>query len=377
MSIKFKPFLSLFFLPALLFNCQENPEEKKEHYIISGVVDSLSSGRVILSEFNPLSQETSPIDTTLISAEGTYQLEFELRAPNLFQVDFSGEQIVPLAIDIGQKKITLNVEGRWNGMIKLDGSSDSQKLLDYEQYRIAYFRREIFPIYDKMIEALGNDDHDAEVEAAENYIPASTKFRTDLIKYTKENIGTSIALYWTMRRWSEETVAIQEQLVKDFQVVHPDLEMTKIMTAKITRFKNLSIGEKAPNFELPDSTGTFHQLKTDRGKITLIDFWSSWCRPCWGQFPELKATYSKYQDKGFEIIGVSVDDDAKKWREAIQKYEVDWMHLSDIKGWASPVAIDYNVTILPFNFLIDENGRIIAKNFSVKELTKQLEALLE
>jgi len=153
------------------------------------------------------------------------------------------------------------------------------------------------------------------------------------------------------------------------------LKMTKIMEDKVERFKKVAIGATAPAISLPDANGTMKTLDDLKGKYTLLDFWASWCSPCLLQVPDLKEAYDKYHEKGFEIIGVSVDSKGDRWKRSIEKYEMNWPHISDLKGWKSEAAAEYNVTFIPFNMLIAEDGKILAKNLHSKALQGKLEEL--
>jgi thiol-disulfide isomerase/thioredoxin len=97
-------------------------------------------------------------------------------------------------------------------------------------------------------------------------------------------------------------------------------------------------------------------------KYTLLDFWASWCGPCMAELPHLKAAYAEYHDKGFEIYGVSYDDNGQAWRGAITNERMDWVHVSALKGWECPTQPLYGVNSIPRNYLIDSKGTIVAKN---------------
>jgi peroxiredoxin len=138
------------------------------------------------------------------------------------------------------------------------------------------------------------------------------------------------------------------------------------------------IGDKAPEIRLPSVAGDTIALSSLKGKLVLIDFWATWCMPCLKEQPELGKLYHNFKNadftkgKGFEIFGVSMDSKKTNWEDAIKKNGIDWIQVSDLKFWSSPVAKLYNLQELPFNVLIDGNGIILAKNIHGEELEKEL-----
>ena len=153
--------------------------------------------------------------------------------------------------------------------------------------------------------------------------------------------------------------------------------MTAKMQDKVDRYKRVAIGANVTDIIGQDLSGNSIKLSDHLGKYTLIDFWASWCRPCILQIPDLQKAYTAFNQNGFEIFSFSVDRSETKWVEAAGKYSMPWVHASDIKGWQSQVAADYNVTFVPFNFLLDQDGKIIAKNLHHKTLYKYLSQLFE
>ncbi len=368
----------LLLLCACLFvNCQETAADEQV-YSISGKIDqAIEDGLVILSAFDPITQKRTAIDTSRIASDGSYKLQFEWVEPDLFRLDFFRKQTVMLIIDEGQRGIELNVEGVRKGRIEVKGSEDAQKLLAYEDFRQASYDRIVKPTYDAMRAATKAGDEQGEIDAVDAYAHASEESRRELITYTFEHIGTSVALYGTMLRWTgDEEIDKLEKLVADFEAMHPDLQMTKVMVDKVARFKRVALGVKAPEISEANPEGELTSLYELKGSYTLLDFWASWCRPCLLQIPDLKQAYDQFHEQGFEIVGVSVDDRGEDWKKAIASYEMNWIHLSDLKGWASQAAADYNVTFVPFNVLIDSEGTIIAKNLHSKSLNRKLEELL-
>jgi thiol-disulfide isomerase/thioredoxin len=139
-------------------------------------------------------------------------------------------------------------------------------------------------------------------------------------------------------------------------------------------------GTSTPGFEAPDLMGmtpdssTFALSKL-RGKVVLVDFWASWCGPCRRENPNVVANYKKYKDKGFEILGVSLDRDINAWRKAIKDDGLPWFHISDLKGWQSAHAALYSVSSIPQTVLVDKEGKIIVRNIRGEQLGAKLEEL--
>ena len=141
----------------------------------------------------------------------------------------------------------------------------------------------------------------------------------------------------------------------------------------------LEKGNKAPDIRLPSVKGDTVSLSSLIGKLVLIDFWGTWCAPCVEEQAELARLYKKYKQtnftkgKGFEIYGVSLDAKKPNWENFIVKNKINWIQVSDLKFWRSPVAKTYKIEGLPFNVLIDGHGIILAKNLHGIDLEKEIE----
>lgn len=131
-------------------------------------------------------------------------------------------------------------------------------------------------------------------------------------------------------------------------------------------------GAVAPDFTQNTPEGEPLSLSSLRGKVVLVDFWASWCGPCRKENPNVVKVYEKYKDKGFDILGVSLDKDKKRWLNAIDKDGLPWHHVSDLRGWSNSVAQTYSVRSIPHTVLLDREGRIIARNLRGAQLEQQL-----
>ena len=146
---------------------------------------------------------------------------------------------------------------------------------------------------------------------------------------------------------------------------------------KVERLAKTAIGSTAPDIVLQDPFGKTVSLSSLRGKVVLVDFWASWCKPCREESPNVVAAYNRYRSKGFEVFSVSLDDNKDAWQKAINDDKLLWTHVSDLMKWNSSVVSLYNIDAIPFTLLIDGEGKILAKNLRGEALGKKLSELLQ
>jgi peroxiredoxin len=144
---------------------------------------------------------------------------------------------------------------------------------------------------------------------------------------------------------------------------------------KIQGMQRLAEGAEAPNFAQPDPNGNTISLTDFKGQVVMLDFWASWCRPCRMENPNVVKAYNKYHKAGFEILGVSLDKTKDKWVEAIAQDGLTWKHVSDLGGWASQPAALYGVNSIPATFLLDREGKILARNLRGPALESKLQEI--
>jgi peroxiredoxin len=139
----------------------------------------------------------------------------------------------------------------------------------------------------------------------------------------------------------------------------------------------INIGAIAPEINLKSPDGKLIALSSLKGKVVLLDFWASWCRPCRVENPNVVKLYNKYKDRGFTVYSVSLDQNKDKWMAAINKDQLTWSnHVSELTGWKSSAGNKYGVSSIPKTFLIDANGKIIAYDLRGNDLEKKLSEIL-
>jgi peroxiredoxin len=199
--------------------------------------------------------------------------------------------------------------------------------------------------------------------------------KTMLESFIRQHPNSDLSLY-AMNIYSfvnqenpEEVNSLLSTLGKELQETDEMIEIKR--TAEEN--KNFIKGAKAPDFTQTDTSGAAITLSSLQGKFVLIDFWASWCKPCRAQNPSMLRLYQKYKNKGFTILGVSLDAKKEAWLKAIHDDKLEWQHVSDLKFWSNDVAKQYKITSVPQNFLLDPKGVIIGKNLSGDDLDQLLE----
>lgn len=174
-----------------------------------------------------------------------------------------------------------------------------------------------------------------------------------------------------------EDLNVYESVVSGVMAIYPDFMFARNIAAQVELEKKLAPGRPAPEIELRTPADSIFKLSYLRGNVVLIDFWASWCGPCRRDNPEVVRIYNRFNKKGFEILGVSLDRDRDAWINAIAKDRLIWNQISDLKYWQSDAAKTYGVKSIPHTVLVDREGFIIARGLRGKSLESKLEEIFE
>jgi len=314
------------------------------------------------------------VDTLMVQDDSTFSASYGLE-PHLYQLQIDDYPDVSFIADSGQ-----NIAVLYSSMedYEVSGSPDTDLFEEYEAYRMNALRELVYPVRDPLDSLLAEDDPENArriEELGKEVLIAEESYRDTLLSAVQE-MGTSIAIYPTMVRWDgDKHIGYYEDLAVDFSKEHAGLEVAEHVSEKVRILEQVSKGGKVSEIVAPDTSGVERSLYDNLGTYTLIDFFGSWCGPCRSESAHLGRMYDQYRDSGFEIFGFGVEFEEQNWLRAIEKDNRKWVNVSTVDGYTNQIAKEYAITALPKNFLVDENGIIVAKDIHGEELEEKLAEL--
>ncbi len=319
-----------------------------------------------------------PLDSVEIQKNGTHKIKPKWEVPQIIslyersknrtQTFFSENKEITLEISI--KSGTLDLPN-----MSIAYTSNSKNLKDFENYekRMLEFadKRKVLnkqwaELIKKYTKKIPDDIRKPFDDAFSNYYKEKKKYLYDYVK--KNNNVISQLLFLTDLRFALKTNTLRK-ILDDTPEKFKNTPYYKDLEKKYSILKNLSIGSVAPEIVHPDTLGNNLALSSLRGKYVLLDFWASWCSPCRKENPWVKKAYNRFHQKGFDVYAVSLDYQKYKnnWLKAIKQDKLPWHHVSVLKGWKDPAVETYNIRGIPSPFLLNPEGKIIAKGDSLRE----------
>jgi len=261
---------------------------------------------------------------------------------------------------------------------QVEGSDDSEKLREFNgmSNQFGQIIKKIQDDYSRLTEE-NPDAKDSIFAVLMTQFQANmTKYADATLKFASANKNSLAGFYAAttldQSQYESELIAFAEEVKTKF----PKNKAVQSFVNKMEGIKPVSVGQIAPEFELNDTEGKLVKLSDFKGKYVLLDFWASWCAPCREENPNIVRQYETFKTKGFTVLGVSLDEDKSDWLKAIKSDRLTWSHVSELKRWDGKVTNQYKVEGIPASFLLDPQGKIIAKNLRGVDLQNYLEKML-
>lgn len=342
-------------------------------FTVSGVLPNTQPGM----EIQLLREDLDTRSQTLagkVTIQSNHSFNIQSDAePGLYSLRIPGSPILQLAVDSGQS-ISIKADPQSPNGFSIDDSPDTEILAAYESFRKESLTRLVYPPRARLNQATDAGEKPEQlVELAQAEVDGYNAHRRELNDFTLGKVGTSIAIYATSLRWDGDyrREELQKQ-VDEFARIHPKLAITQSMQNRMRLFARTAIGAKVSSLSGTNLNGESLALDDYGGQIVLLDFWASWCVPCRVENRQYQDLLHKYADQGFQVFAVNLDDSRSAWARASQQDGVTWPNISDLNGLKSPMAKAYNVSALPVSFLLDRDGRILARNLRGELLAEKL-----
>jgi peroxiredoxin len=204
------------------------------------------------------------------------------------------------------------------------------------------------------------------------------KYEWDIRKQFVLSHPKSFASLQELMNWTSDSNYKEARAIYDgLDASLKKTEKGKEIEVRLANLDKIALGNQASDFTQKDISGKDVSLSSYKGNYVLLEFWASWCGPCRAENPNLRRAYAKYKEKGLNILAVSLDDDAGKSKQAVEKDALPWAQISDLKGWNNVAAVQYAVRGIPANFLIDPQGKIVKRDLRGEDLNKVLAELFD
>ncbi len=368
---------SSFFLACLVAGILCVPAGAQPGYQIKGLVTEAGDTWVYLSKME--GRAYRKVDSVKVR-QGAFVFRGKVAEPNQYRLAL---QSVEGDAELILENKVITVQGPagklWDA--KITGSPLTDEFLAYRRKYTNPARDELVANTIKANELRARGDSAGAERLLELSIPIMDKQYRIASEYISTHPEAFQSLMLLHRSWKELGLEKSKKMLSSLAPQWQNHSLARETVAAIKEQEGYAEKSKAgapfTDFRLPDANEKPVDLASFRGKYVFIDFWASWCGPCRAENPNLVKAYQKFKSKPFEIVGISLDEKKEPWLKAIEKDNLPWVHLSDLKGWENELVRHYGIKWIPSSFLLDPEGRIVARDLRGEALDKMLSELLK
>ncbi len=345
---------------------------KPDKFVVNGEIKGKESGKIQLMKFTDGKWVTE--DSTSV-VKGKFQLKGKADLPELRIIAMGQrEMVAQFFAENGNMTLQAYADSLDKTVVKGSQSNDEFSIYQKELKDLS---KEAQGMQQRYGAAQSSGDQEGMKKAQIDYevmVQNLTVYAKNFIRSHKKSTVSPLV---AMMQFGQTIKASEIDTLIAFldPSVHASIYVTELK--KIAdKMRTTEVGSLAPDFTLPTPDGGTFSLSATKGKFVMIDFWAAWCQPCRQENPNVVALYGKYKDRGFDVVGVSLDREKNAWIKAIADDQLVWHQVSELKFWQSEIAQKYGVTAIPCTFLLDKTGKIIAKNLRGEDLARKLEELM-
>jgi thiol-disulfide isomerase/thioredoxin len=382
-----KRILMLLTVITVLISCNKAGDNE---YIISGTVKGIADGKTVILEKQDNMGQVVPLDTVKVK-DGKFTMTGSAKEPEIMLLQVETTQgKVPFVLENGDIKITIDKDslqkskfsGTYNNDVFTKFNDDLTKFQKEFQKKLTSFQNANMA---KMNAAQEAKDTITINKLMKEYQGIQKEGMEFYVKFAEGNPKALLSALIVDSMLNDPAVDLV-RVKKIYAGFSPELKKYKpgkSIQSKLDKIAKpvsvapaANVGSVAPDFTGPNPEGKSISLKQSLGKVTLVDFWASWCKPCRAENPNVVALYAKYHAKGLNILSVSLDKEASAWKAAIAKDKLTWNHVSNLKEFEDPIALQYGINAIPSIYILDAKGVIIAKDLRGEELNAKIASLL-
>lgn len=373
---------------ALLTSCS------KDKYTISGTAKGFENGKtVVLESQNENGMGLVAVDTVKIE-NGKFEIKGKAVEPAFHTLQIEGVQgKIPFILENGDITIVVNKDTIQKS--KVSGTYNNDEYVKFNE-EITKIQKPLMDFQSNNMQKMQMAQQTKDTATINGLMKEYTKIQAEIGNSSK----TKYVDYANTHPKALISALIIQSMTNDPSVDSKKIETMynaldeslknskpgKAIKTKLAELKSPTVGASAApaapaaqwrtDFSAPNPQGKTISLKESLGKVTIVDFWASWCGPCRKENPNVVAIYAELHSKGLNIIGVSLDEDPVKWKEAIAKDKLTWTQVSNLKGWEDPIAKQYEVESIPATFILDKSGNVVAQDLRGDELKAKIIELL-